>query len=251
MRFKLKLTNEKETIIKVDYFIELASSINMLLDSNYLRYIENGAYLLNRKIYKPWTFSRLFFEKYSFANKEIRVLPGDSYLIVSTIDDNFAYFFLKGILKEKCLRVGEAIFEVRSVSVLNQPQRKQIVCRTLSPIIIKEIQRIENSCPEFAASFVEGVKKNLVSKAKAFRNINISPEKIEIQIVNNEKIKRKTLRIKNEFYVGYELLLKIKSLPEIIEIAYNCGLGVKNALGFGCVEIIPPPSERVLISFEK
>ncbi|WPX08788.1 CRISPR-associated endoribonuclease Cas6 [Anaerocellum danielii] len=251
MRFKLKLTNEKEARIKVDYCMELARSINMLLDSEYLRYIENGAYLLNRKIYKPWTFSRLFFEKYSFANKEIRVLPGNSYLIVSTIDDNFAYYFLKGILKEKCLKMGEAIFELRSISVLDQPQRKQIVCRTLSPIIIKEIRGIEHNCSEFAAYFVEGIKKNLISKAKAFRNISVLPEKIEIQIVNNEKIKRKILHIKNELYIGYDLLLKIKSIPEIIEIAYNCGLGVKNALGFGCIEVIPPPAERVLISYEK
>lgn len=61
----------------------------------------------------------MFFEKYSFVNKEIRVLLGDSYLIVFIIDDNFVYFFLKGILKEKCLRVGEVIFEVRLVLVLN------------------------------------------------------------------------------------------------------------------------------------
>jgi len=251
MRFKLKLKNSKETKLRVDYSIELAHSINNFLDPEYLKYIENGAYLLNKKIFKPWTFSRLFFENYTFTNKEIRVLPGELYFIVSTIDDNFAYYFLRGVLKEKCLKLFEEYFEIRSVSVLNQFPRKQIICRTISPIIIKEVQTIEPTCSEFEAIFVEGIRKNLISKAKAFKNINIMPEKVEVQIINKEKIKRKTLHIKNELYIGYDLLLRIKSLPEIIEIAYNCGLGVKNALGFGCVEVIPPPAERVLIFFEK
>ena len=52
------------------------------------------------------------------------------------------------------------------------------------------------------------------------------------------------MRFKNVDVVGAFCPLRLEGSPELLRLAWECGLGEKNAAGFGMLEMIRPVSAR-------
>ncbi|MEZ0537623.1 CRISPR-associated endoribonuclease Cas6 [Caldicellulosiruptoraceae bacterium PP1] len=246
MRYKLKFLIENDIEMDINYNLSLAEAIKNLVSPKYIEFIDNGAFALNGRIYKPWTFSRLLPDKYLINNSKLIINNGYIELILSSIDENFLFSFLEGILRKKGLSIQNCFLPLNSISVINNKVRNILLCKSISPLIVRDYEIMNIKEIDIINEVTKSIKTNLISKTKVFKKINVNAEQINIDILEQEKIKKKFIKIKTEKYLGFDLKLKIEAPEEVNIIAYNCGIGIKNALGFGCIEHLKISDEKIV-----
>ena len=111
----------------------------------------------------------------------------------------------------------------------------------ISPIYVKTLRSENGKLREFdlypsEPKFYENLHKNLVERYSEF--YGASPEKEHFDIVEVSGIKPKRIKIAGHFRRCSLMRLRIQANPELLEFAYDAGLGEKNAMGFGCVEVV-------------
>jgi CRISPR-associated endoribonuclease Cas6 len=50
--------------------------------------------------------------------------------------------------------------------------------------------------------------------------------------------RRRRINIKGNYHRCFMMNFEMKADPRLVEFAYDCGLGEKNSMGFGMVEMI-------------
>ncbi len=86
--------------------------------------------------------------------------------------------------------------------------------------------------------FSELAYKNLQKKFKSFYGKDAPECEFSITPVNDKKIKMISANYRGFIIKGWIGEFIMKGSKELIKLAYDTGLGSKNAQGFGCFEII-------------
>ena len=76
---------------------------------------------------------------------------------------------------------------------------------------------------------------NLLEKNNALEN-PIKDLDFSIKEIKNEK--RRFLKYKNTFYIGYNAKMVVHTNYETLNLIYNSGLSAKGSAGFGMIEAI-------------
>ncbi|ADQ05711.1 CRISPR-associated protein Cas6 [Caldicellulosiruptor owensensis OL] len=240
MRYKLRFYTEQDVLLRFDYNLELSMVIKNFLNPKYVEFLENGGFKCDNKIFKPYTFSRLLPEQYQINSYGIEIKKGYVELIISSIDENFWFSFLEGLLKEKKISLSGREFYLESISVKRLGKKKKIIAQTYSPFIVKTIFK--------NWSFIEverNLKKNLMCKVYVFKRKKYNEEDFNLKLFE-KTLKKTIIVINNTPSEAYSGLLLIEGDEDIIETAYDAGLGLKNALGFGCIEDIKSKEEKTI-----
>ena len=114
--------------------------------------------------------------------------------------------------------------------------------RTLSPIyvktkrITKEGKLKETDLYPTNGKFHENLHQNLVEKYKAYYGKKPKNDHFEIVEIHTHKEKRN--KIKGDYRRCTEMIFDIQGSKELLQFGYEVGFGEKNAMGFGCVEVI-------------
>ncbi len=83
--------------------------------------------------------------------------------------------------------------------------------------------------------FYENLHRNLVERFSEFYG---KAPVDHFDVIETADIKPKRIKI-SEGYRRYNLIsLRIQASPELLKFAYDAGLGEKNAMGFGCVDVL-------------
>lgn len=77
--------------------------------------------------------------------------------------------------------------------------------------------------------------RNLVERFSEF--YGRAPED-RFDVIETANIKPKRIKIADSFRRCNLMSLRIQASPELLEFAYDGGLGEKNAMGFGCVDVL-------------
>lgn len=248
MRIKVYFRPEREIeIIDINYNYYITSMIYNFLaesDKTFTDKLHEEGYKLGSRHFKLFTFSQLRIKKYIVEESKIKVMD-DSILYIGSPKLDFLYYLSDTLLKVERVKIGGGFFIVDHVDLIkdtNFSREERFYC--LSPITTSTMEVVGNVKKERNVDirdgkFVENLKNNLIRKY--YLLYNQLPEDMNIEIQFDEKyvsnIKGKLIWFKNVAIKAYSAPFTIKADPEIIKVAYECGVGDKNSAGFGMIEI--------------
>ncbi len=240
MRSKITIYNRSKAQIDYNYQYGIASML-------YLKLAESDVQLANE------THSHQGFKFYTFSNlipenkKQCRTgLDFDrAHFFLSSPDDRFIKSFTEGLLMSPDFyleNMHEKVnFTIERIEILSSLRfGDECMFRTISPIYVKTLRSDNGKLKEFdlypsEPKFYENLHKNLLERYCEF--YGAPPQKEHFDIVEVWDIKPKRVKIAEGYRRCNLMHLKIQANPELLKFAYDAGLGEKNAMGFGCVDL--------------
>jgi len=240
LRSKITIRNLSNLPVNFDYQYGLASMLYFKLADADVRlaneihahqgfkfYTFSNLVLMNRKACK----SGLCFER--------------AYFILSSPDDRFIRSFTEGLLQQPEFYLdgprGRIDLVIERIEILKEPSfGDECLFRTLSPIYIKTIRK-ENECLReidlypTEPKFYENLHRNLTERFSEF----YGKEPVDhFDVVQTADINPRRIKIADSYRRCSLMSLRIQASPELLKFAYDAGLGEKNAMGFGCVDVV-------------
>jgi len=258
MRFKITLNCAGEAVIPINYQYELSSWIYSRIfaaDSEFGNWLHKTGYTHSgHKKFRLFTFSNLQIPRFEQIGDRLRILSQDVCLQVSFLPIEIPNIFIVGLFDNQTFSIGDKYsrgeFAVHSIEKLTETTFKSEMRFTcLSPILVSNKvseNRTDYLSPE-SAGYANLLKNNLLSKIAAYEkhnniNLNISADStFDFEQTSPARSRLVTVKAhtpEQSKLKGYMFTFKLKTHPEIMRIGYYAGFGEKNALGFGCGEIL-------------
>lgn len=192
--------------------------------------------------YKFYTFSNLRLMERKTCNSGL--FFERAFFILSSPDDRFIKSFAEGLLQQPGFYLdgpgGKADFVIERIEVLKERIfGDECWFRTISPVYSKTLRK-ENECLKeidlypTEPKFYENLHKNLVER---FGEFYCKAPVDHFEVIETAGIKPKRIKIADSYRRCSLMSLRIQASPELLKFAYDAGLGEKNAMGFGCVEV--------------
>ena len=239
MRFKC---NRLELPIHYNHMVQGFIYKN-ISNKDFREFLHEEGFKDNNRRFKLFTFSRLM-GKYEFNKSKKTITFIDTFdLVVCSIIDDFINDFVKTCLFSENLYLNNQKISVIGVETSRESNLGESVkVITLSPVVTYSTVSIEGKKKTIYHSpedkiFQKHIKENLIKKANAIGE-KIDDEYFEIKILDRNKLKENAAYFKDIYIKGYSGTFEIKGNSKLISLALNCGIGVKNPQGFGCIELI-------------
>ncbi len=194
-----------------------------------------------RKI-KFFTFSRLIPEERAYIKNGQIYLYGRTSLVVSSPLHNFIQSFAMNLLKAGKIKLGNEDLILLSVQVEGlPPYQEKIYVKTLSPITVYSTLKSADGKKKtyyyspFEKEFEELLIKNLQRKLRTWRGNTVSSGSIKPYKVSSKD--QRIVIYKNTVIKGWDGIFELTLPEELFRMAFEAGLGAKNSLGFGCIEV--------------
>ncbi|MEM0506205.1 MAG: CRISPR-associated endoribonuclease Cas6 [Thermosphaera sp.] len=198
--------------------------------------------MVGKRSFKLFTFSRLQ-GNYILDRAEIVFKPPVKLCISSPVE-RFVREVANGFLSSGNVNLYGKELRVASIEF---PERAQIgdkvLCRTLSPITVYSTLSMGDGRKKtyyyspLEEEFSEIISKNLVKKVQAITGkegkglVNIRPK-------HGSKLREYICMFKGTVIKCWSGVYVLEGCRELIEMGYEAGLGSKNSLGFGMVEVV-------------
>lgn len=260
MKFSIILqTNQRGTVLPINYQYPLSAAVYKIMekgDAAYSAFLHEKGY---GKGYKFFTFSDLDCRPYKREGDRLQLLNNEARLMVSFHLPEASQHFIKGLFMSQQLTIADQRsrigFNVKSVETLPNPlalyeanEVMPVHLKPLSPIVTgvkNENGKYDFLSPE-DSRFTESLLYNWREKIKA----NYDEETAKSAVLNLEVKRFKNSpksrlvwikagtqqQTKIRGYTNFEL----EALAErrFLEVLMNCGTGLYNAMGMGCVGLL-------------
>ena len=243
MRLKITLKSKKNRLKIPFNYNHIVSAIvyNKIYD------LELAQKIHSSQSYKFFTFSNLHIYKFRLLKDGLLSQNGVIDFIISSPDDYLIKSLVEGFLEDLTVNfIGEELL-VQKVELLAVPNfEEKVKVKTLSPVIVRTKKEVDGELktwdlPPSKEQFYTNLENNLLSKYKEFNKLEETDKKITISS-EMRHVKAKRISIdkgeQETFHRAYLMDLVLEGDLDLIKFAYDSGLGEKNALGFGMVEII-------------
>lgn len=241
MRLRAVFDNEKGISLPLSYSYLLQSAIYDAL-SNLIPDSHDFGLNVNGRILRPFTFSRLGGQSRQIKEGFISFTP-PIYLHFSSPLEDFAQAFANGLLKNGGMELKGEKLELKSIEVEPKPPNiGSIDARTISPVTIystlttpdgKKKTYFYNPAEK---DFTVQLKENLNRKAIALGSPVRAGESFSFKLASRPI--QRIVKYKDFVQIAWDFSFKLNTDPELIAIAFDWGLGSKNAQGFGMIEIV-------------
>lgn len=254
MRFKLTLQLQSEVMgreIPINYQFPLQAAIYKTLansDAEFATWLHENGYQQDGKRFKLFTFSNLVVPQYGIDKVRERLEVKSDYvtLFISFLPEKSTQKFIQGIFNNRIIQIADHLsgvqFVVHEIQVMSPLDYKpDMVFRTLSPICIS--LRNDHGHMDYLtpndSRYELGILTGLLARYNVIHGEPFSGDSYcHLQLLNEPK--SSLVRIKagtpNETRVrGYRYQFKIDLPEELMQIAYESGLGEKGSMGFGMI----------------
>ncbi|ADL70145.1 CRISPR-associated protein Cas6 [Thermoanaerobacterium thermosaccharolyticum DSM 571] len=250
MRIKITLLPEEYKSLNINYNYFLSGWVyNTLKKANreFAEHLHEKGYRYGKKVFKLFTFSQLRSKKLKIIDDEIMFLD-ETYLYITSPKKEFMLNFVTEVLNNEFLKLQDYQFRIKSVEMLKEPEfsnkEDKFIC--LSPIVMSTAIEIDGkrksiNLPLHDSRFIENIKNNLIEKYYVLYNTLPDNLNINIDFDVNYYMKNpngKRIKFKNVYVKGYMVPFTMSGNPDLIKVAYECGLGEKNSAGFGMIQKI-------------
>lgn len=254
MRLLIELSspNNSPITLPIHYNHLVQSAIYAVLDSSLAEFLHDTGFEGGGRRFKLFTFSRLTGTYCLNAEKGVITYTSPVKLVISSPMEKFCESLVNGLLAKDSLRIGPATLCLQGVKV-DRPQvtdeesahaQKQIHVKTLSPVVVySTLFRPEGK--KYTCYFQPGesdfsrlASENLRKKYQAI--YEAVPPEGEIQVAPLSQPKLRIIKYKNFVIKGYSGTLSMSGPASLLQVAVDAGLGAKNSMGFGLLEIICP-----------
>ena len=236
MRMLVHLRKHGETLFPYDYQYALSSVIYSKLRC---AREDLAARLHASRGFKFYSFSNLLLKKCEFLESGLKFNEAD--LVISSPDREFIATFAEGLLASPEFTMLKRKFTVESLEVLECSRLgSREVLRTLSPILVRTLRDENGEKKEWElypsdGKFYDNLHRNLVERYTAFYE---HPPKEDIfEITKVLEVRPKRINIDGTPRRCSHMVFELTASPEMVSFAYDAGLGERQAMGFGCVEV--------------
>ncbi len=239
MRLKITLKADKPHTFTKDYNEALTALIYRLITDGDKTFGEelhdNGYRQLGSKRFNYFTYSRLMSEKMEWIDKYIP--SGNIIWYFTSMSDDIVINFMRGLQKRDTLQIYDFNPFIREVSIIKERPNfaRGAIFTTLSPITMAV--RGNNNLPIFLEPemMASKLETNLIEKYYALFNAVPKEMKLQMQFLNCDKM---FIQYKETTMQAYKAHVAMTGSPELVRIAYECGLGSKNSQGFGMLATV-------------
>jgi len=231
MRFSIEY-RLKEPIIPRDYRSGFISLIKEALD--------RSQPLLKAKYYdnytlKPFTFSIYF--------PQIKGNEGENFNVGEIVKINFstcsmelATYLYNGFLKIRSFPFFDNVLYFERVTLRRHDKirSEKTIFKTASPVLVSNIGSSDRYLLPGEEGFLEGLNFAVSEISKAF----LRREKETAIEFNPIRIKRKVIWHYHQHRSSFTGVFALKGNPDILQLIYDVGLGVRRSQGFGMLEVV-------------
>lgn len=260
MRFNITLRvngNAFGRRLPLNYQYELSSAVYRILASKNEEFAtwlhENGFKTETGKTFKLFTFSRLFPEKFRLLpqSNQMELLSDIVKWQIGFLPEKSTQQFIEGLFQNWVFEVGNkqttVQFEMAGVELLSPiAPSETMTFDALSPISVSQKDELKRDCyPKNANEFKtaswirERLLQNLLDKYEAFHKHPFESDSFfDFKALTEPKSALVTIKAgtPQETKVrGFMCKLTLHCPKELMQIAYECGLGEGNSQGFGCL----------------
>lgn len=244
MRIKITFQTEQAIVLPRQYQHLLQGLIYNLIEKKEVQdFLHNQGFQLEKRRFKPFSFSWLQ-GMYELRNGAIHFTSPIT-LYISSSWQPFIEAIINSLLKTTEVRLGSQMVKVDEVSMLRSPvfQTKTPIY-TLSPITMystletAEGRKITHYYEMWDKQFSELIHKNLVKKAQAVLGEDLGEAPFSLIPTGRKSYDRlKTISYKSIIIKGWTGSFLMEGDQKLQQIAYDMGLGGKNGIGMGCIEV--------------
>jgi len=256
MRFKLIINIDKSEArdkLSLNYQYECSAVIYKILshsDEKFSQWLHDNGYNADKKLFKLFTFSRLKIPQYRIVNEYITIISDYIEWQISFIPEISTREFIQGIFKDQEFELGNRNARIKcriqNIEMLPPPEFKEtMTLKTLSPICLT-LKR-DNGSDEYISPThtmaLPLIKQNLLDKYKAFQGKDFpdSDFNFDFKVINEPRSSLVTIKAdtpQESKVRGYSCIFQLTAPIELMKIAYDGGVGSKNSMGFGMVEVM-------------
>lgn len=241
MRLKIHLQAKNNFKVPFNYNHIVSSLIyNKIID------LDLAQKLHSSNTFKFFNFSQLNIPKRRIAEDGIIARNGVINFYLSSPNDSLIKNIVNGFVDDLVVKFRNESLNVTKIEALRNPDfSKKSEFKTLSPIIIRDTQEIDGKLKrvDLAPSdkFFRGIESNLIKKYCKFNELE-STDKVINVYSEMANVKRKRITIpkgpNTTYHRAYMMDLIVEGDLDLIEFAYDVGLGEKNSMGFGMIKYI-------------
>jgi CRISPR-associated endoribonuclease Cas6 len=263
VRLLLTLEIKKSpAFLPVNYQYPLSAVIYKIIrkaNEQFATFLHDTGYGKGNKKFKLFTFSDVI-TPFKMQGDRMVLLSNRAEVNICFYLPHAAENFIKGLFINQVIeiadRISTVVFDVSKIESmgdnLNATENKKIVLQPLSPIVagVKNEKGIYTYLDPGDARYAESLVYNWLQKYKAIHNAdNDTLERIKREtglkiLFFSHPPQSRLITIKagssEETKIrGFKKFrLEVKASKELLEVALGAGLGLYNAQGMGCVEIV-------------
>ena len=241
MRIIIRLNSENTIKVPFNYNSIITGIIYTTLhDKHYSNHLHED------KGFKYFTISQLYFYKFNIdhTHQQFNVKDGFSF-IVSCPDNYFINTLMQGLAEQQYVWLNNQRLTVESIMV--EPYFKKDVTTTyytLSPILVRTKRLIDgkekvHDLNPSETQFYTQIRELLIKKHNQYHNkeeYTTSDIQVTSQMRNTRGVRIAIKKHDNITYNrSYFMDLTITAPPPLQDFIYDCGVGEKTAMGFGCI----------------
>lgn len=250
MRLKITFSFQDKLILPSSYQLAIQSMIySLITDKEIKSFLHEVGYKLEKRIYKPFTFSWLQ-GKHQIREGKI-IFSSPVTLHISSCWDPMIKSLCNALLTQSFFTLHHQKINIENLEMMKDPIfSESMLVRTLSPITMYSTVEIPSGRkvthyydirdPEFTIL----IRNNLIKKARAFFNLDLSERPFSFTPHGQVHAKQqKTMRYKGTVIKAWHGVFCMQGDPQLQQIAYQTGAGGKNGQGYGMLSIIKIPSK--------
>lgn len=241
MRLKIILKGKNNFKVPFNYNHILSAIIyNKIADLNFANELHSS------KSFKFFTFSQIYIPKRRIVKDGIIAKDGVISFYISSPNDFLIKSLVDGFLEDLEISFQNQKLTIQKIEALKTPEfSSKSEFKTLAPIIVRTKKEINGELKiwDLAPSdkFFKSLENNLIKKYIKFNNLTKTDKKINIYSDMNF-VKRKRISINKgnatTHHRAYMMDLILEGDLDLIEFAYDVGIGEKNSMGFGMVKLL-------------
>ena len=241
MRLEIILKGKNNFKVPFNYNHILSAIIyNKIADLNFANELHSS------KSFKFFTFSQLYIPKRRIVKDGIIAKDGVISFYISSPNDFLIKSLVDGFLEDLEISFQNQKLTIQKIEALKTPEfSSKSEFKTLAPIIVRTKKEIDGELKiwDLAPSdkFFKSLENNLIKKYIKFNNLTKTDKKINIYSDMNF-VKRKRISINKgnatTHHRAYMMDLILEGDLNLIEFAYDVGIGEKNSMGFGMIKLL-------------
>lgn len=241
MRLEIILKGKNNFKVPFNYNHILSAIIyNKIADLNFANELHSS------KSFKFFTFSQIYIPKRRIVKDGIIAKDGVISFYISSPNDFLIKSLVDGFLEDLEISFQNQKLTIQKIEALKTPEfSSKSEFKTLAPIIVRTKKEIDGELKiwDLAPSdkFFKSLENNLIKKYIKFNNLTKTDKKINIYSDMNF-VKRKRISINKgnvtTHHRAYMMDLILEGDLDLIEFAYDVGIGEKNSMGFGMIKLL-------------
>lgn len=246
MRVTIEFGADENIVLPVNYNNMVQAFLyKHISDRDYQSFIHDEGYRIGGKQFKLFTFSRLL-GNYRINNEAKKIVfSAPVSLVIAAAVEPFITDLAETLINTSNCNLGANNLNIMSIAVHRLPELKDKTrIKMLSPMTVYTTkqygqQKKTQYYSPWREQFSSALHHNLKAKFEALYGEKAPADSFDITPIGTQEKRMKTITVyKGTIIEAYHGIYDLQGHPEIIRVAYNTGLGGKNAQGFGCWEVM-------------